>query len=688
MNCGSALPEDAQFCPACGTRAAPPAEVERQRKVISVVFADLVGYTARSETTDAEDVRELLEHYYERVSAEIERFGGTVEKFIGDAVMAVFGAPVARGDDAERAVRAAIAIPITIDKLNEELPEAQLEVRVGVNTGEAVVELDPSSESTAIVIGDMVNTASRLQSAAPPGRVLVGEETYRLTHRSIRYERVEPIIAKNKRDPVPAWLAIEPVSAFTQRPSGTPFLGRGDELDLLGDVWGRAVKGRRAHLVTILGDPGIGKSRLAEELVERVQAQGGRSFQVRELPYAQSAGYEAFGQLVKEVAGIFELDVDAVATQKLRGVLDGLGLNDPEAIDRLSVFVGTGDAPAEDRREVFDAARRFVEALAHEQPTLLVFDDIHWAHPSMLDLIDSLAARMKDAPILLLCLARTELLDVRPSWGGGQASSFTIRLDPLTTEDAHALAEWLTTSLGGDIAGQIEATAGGNPLFIEELAAWVAEGGDRKALPNTVKAMIAARLDALPKEERSVVNDAAVIGKVFWRGVLGGLGTGGDALDEALDSLESRDVIRTEPSSKVEGDREYAFRHILIRDVAYSTLTRSARRERHEAVATFFEQTMPDNDSLAAILAHHWREAGDPERAVGYLLSAAERAELGWANAEAVALYEEALSLIPREDARRRAIGMRRSVAGFRYEHSVVDEGTLRRAAREDPASS
>ena len=363
-NCGAPLPGEARFCPSCGARAAPAPEAERQRKVISVVFADLVGYTARSETTDAEDVRELLERYFERVSAEVERFGGFVEKFIGDAVMAVFGAPVARGDDAERAVRAALQIPTAVGALNDEMPDAELRVRVGVNTGEAVVELDPSSEGTALVVGDMVNTASRLQSAAPPGRVLVGEETYRVTHRSIRYEPVEPIIAKNKLDPVPAWLAVEPISEFAQRPSETPFLGRASELDLLGDVWERVVRGRRAHLVTVLGEPGIGKSRLAEELAGRVQASGGRSLQVRELPYTQSAGYEAFGQLVKDVAGIFELDGDAVATEKLVRSLDGLGLSDPEVVRHLSVFVGTGEAPAEDRREVFEAARRFVEALA------------------------------------------------------------------------------------------------------------------------------------------------------------------------------------------------------------------------------------------------------------------------------------------------------------------------------------
>ena len=688
-HCGAHAPEDARFCPACGTRAGPEADVERQRKVISVVFADLVGYTSRSETTDAEDVRELLQHYYQRVSVEIERFGGTVEKFIGDAVMAVFGAPVARGDDAERAVRAALQIPVAVAALNEELPGAELRVRVGVNTGEAVVELDPTSESSVLVVGDMVNTASRLQSAAPVGRVLVGEETHRATHRSIRYEDVEPIVAKNKRDPVPAWLAVEPLTESGQRPSETPFLGRVSELGLLDDVWQRVVTGRRAHLVTILGEPGIGKSRIAAELANQMESSGGRSLLVRELPYTQSVGYEAFGELVKEVAGVFELDIDAVITEKLERSLAGLGVDDPVVAQRLGVFVGTAEASAEDRREVFDAARRFVETLAHDQPTLLVFDDIHWAHPSMLDLIDSLAARIRDTPILLLCLARPELLDIRPMWGGGQISSFTIRLEPLGTEESHALAAQLTSSMAGEVAAQIEATAGGNPLFIEELSSWVAEGGDRAVLPTTVKAMIAARLDALPRNERSVLNDAAVVGKVFWRGVLGGLGTSGDALDGALESLELRDLIRTETSSKIEGDREYAFRHILIRDVAYSTLTKSDRRDRHQGVAQYFEQTVPEADSIAAILAHHWKEAGDPQRAASYLLSAAERAERAWANAEAVALFEEALSLIPKdEEARCRSIGLRRSVAWSRYEHSQMDEETLRRAARVDPASS
>jgi class 3 adenylate cyclase len=663
-----------------------PIEAERQRKVISVLFADLVAYTERSEATDAEDLRELLDAYFQRVSTEIERFGGIVEKFIGDAVMAVFGAPVARGDDAERAVRAALRIPLAIAELNKEIPGANLRVRVGVNTGEAVVDLGRSTEAGVLVVGDTVNTASRIQSAAPPDHVFVGEETYRATHRTIRYERAEPIDAKNKQDPVPVWLAVEPLGETTQRPVGAPFVGRASELDLLRGVWARATAGRHAHLVTVLGEPGIGKSRLTSEFALEVEATGGRTLQVRELPYANSAGYEAFGQLLKQVAGIFELDTDAVGFAKLARVLDEMGIKDPGVVQRLSLVVGTGEAPADDRRAVFDAARHFVEALAQAQPTLIVFDDVHWAHPSMLDLIESLAARTRDLPILFMCLARVELLDARPAWGSGQTSSFTIRLDPLSTNEGHALAAMLSPDEGGEVAERIEAAAGGNPLFIEEMSYWVAEGGGSGALPTTVKAMIAARIDALPKEERSVLNDASVVGKVFWRGVLAGLGVGGDTLDDILESLEARDVIRSQPSSSVEGDREFVFRHMLIRDVAYATLTRDARKGRHRAVATFFEQTMPDSDTIAALLAYHWIEAGDPERAVTYLLSAAEQAELRWADAEAVNLYGEALSLIPQEDlARRRTIGLRRGVASSRYYHAVADEEQLRRAARADP---
>jgi class 3 adenylate cyclase len=681
-SCGAELSGSVRFCPSCGA-AVDRQSADEQRKVVSVLFADLVGHTSRSDGADPEDVRDVLREYYRAVRTTIERYGGVVEKFIGDAVMAVFGTPVARGDDAERAVRAALALPTIIGALNEASSDPDLEIHMAVNTGEAVVTITPGSpDGDLLVAGDVVNTAARLQSAAPPGRVLIGEETFRATRRVIRSDPIPAVTAKGKREPIPAWVAVEALVPLAVRPSKMTFVGRDAESRLVRDMWDRSVSERRPHLVTILGEPGIGKSRLAEELSSDVIAAGGQTFHVRELPYEQSSGYEAFVQLVREVAGIFESDANPVATAKLTASLDRLGLTDPAVVQLLSVFARTPEAVADDRRSLFEAARHYVEALASERGTVIVFEDIHWAHPSMLDLITSLAGRAHDAPIMFLALSRPELLDLRPGWGGGLSSSTTIRLEPLPADAAHGLAAGLVGEDQPELAERIEMAASGNPLFIEEMAAWMLErGGETDDLPTTVRAMIAARLDALPREERNVLFDASVIGKVFWMGPLATLRPDEGNLEEILGSLERRDLIRMERASAVEGDREYAFRHILIRDVAYATIPRRARRERHEAVARYIEGSWPDPAAVAALLAYHWREAGDSERAVTYLSIAAERAEQAWAYPEAVALYEEALALIPKDDERRRSIGLRRTVAGIRHEHTVMDEEQLKRLA-------
>ena len=642
--------------------------------MVSILFADLAGFTSRSELDDPEDVRARLREYHQTVKAPVERFGGVVEKFVGDAVMAVFGAPVAYGDDAERAVRAALAIPPAVERLNRANPGLDLHVRVAVNTGEAVVTMDARpGEGEAMVAGDVVNTAARLQTSAPVGGVLVGEGTFLATKRAIRYDAVDAIEAKGKREPVPAWVAVEPFAPFAGMLPDTYFVGRGRELDLLEDVWRRAVDESRPHVVTILGEPGIGKSRLAAELAGRVSRDGGRAFHVRSLPYELSAGYEAFGELVKEAADIYETDSREVAREKLASAADALGL---EGLNRtLAVFVGAGEVEVEDRKGLFEAARRFVEALARDRPTMIVFEDIHWAHPSALDLIQYLAARARGARLVMFALARPELLDTRPDWGGGLAASTTIRLDPLSEDDSHALANRLLERLSHEDSHRIETAAGGNPLFIEEMAAWVHEsGGSGSTLPTTVRAMIAARLDALPKNESQVLYDASVLGKQFWVGPLAQLGSGGDDLVEILDSLEERDLIRSETESAIEGDRQFSFRHMLIRDVAYETLPRAGRRQRHEVVAQFIERTVTNPDAHAAILAHHWREAGDAERALDYLLLAATQAEKGWATNEAVQLYDDALALVPRDDAEMlRTVGTRRAVAALRFQHYISD---------------
>ena len=617
----------------------------------------------------------------------IERYGGVVEKFIGDAVMAVFGAPVSRGDDAERAVRAALEIPKVIADLDARTPGFHLQVRAAVNTGETMVAIGPAGQDEALVVGDAVNTASRLQSAAPPGRVVVGDATYRATSRSIGYEPLEPITAKGKREPITAWLAVEPLSPLSGFVSMSPLVGRDTEMDLLHGVWERAVGHRNIHLVTVLGEPGIGKSRIAFELTERVKASGGRVWDVRELPYTQSSGYEGFGQLVKDVSGIHSSDVEA--RSKLDRSLKELGIVDSDLLRLLSTFVGATENPDVGRSAMFDAARRWIEALARQQPTLLVLEDIHWAHASALDLIESLASRARDTPMMLLALARPELLDVRPGWGGGLMSSTTFRLDPLSPDQAHQLAVRWMGDADEELVGRVETMAAGNPLFIEEMAVWSREvTASAGELPTTVKAMIAARLDALPSDERHVLYDASVVGKEFWTGSLQRSGTDPERLASILESLQDRELIREEPSSTIEGDHEYAFRHMLIRDVAYATLTKGSRRERHEAVARFIEGAAFDSDKVDAILAYHWKEAGDTERAIGYLLSAAEHAGSGWAYVEAVELYEEALGLLPRDDERRREIGIKRGMAFVRYEHAVMEEQQLRRAASDPRATS
>jgi class 3 adenylate cyclase len=324
---------------------------EEKRKVVSILFVDLVGHTDRSDGADPEDVRDILREYYRAVKATIERFGGVVEKFIGDAVMAVFGTPVARGDDAERAVNAALAIPAIIEELNRASAFPDLEVHLAVNTGEAVVTLDPgSADGEVLVAGDVVNTAARLQSAAAPGTVLIGEETHRAIRRSIRCDPVAPVVAKGKRDPIPAWIAVEVLSPLAERPAVLAFVGRDAELGLLRNIWDRVASEGRPHLVTILGEPGIGKTRLADELAADVRASGGQTFSVRELPYEQSSGYEAFAQLVREVAGIFESDQSAVVQTKLADALGRLGLSDPDLMQLLSVFARTPEAVADDRR--------------------------------------------------------------------------------------------------------------------------------------------------------------------------------------------------------------------------------------------------------------------------------------------------------------------------------------------------
>jgi class 3 adenylate cyclase len=681
--CGHENPESAKFCNACGAALSEPPAALEERRVVSVVFVDLVGFTARSEQLDPEDVRAFLTPYYERVRAELERFGGRVEKFIGDAVMGVFGAPVAYGDDHERAVRAALAV-------RDWAGEDDLQVRIAVNTGEAIVDLDARPEQgQAMIAGDVVNTAARLQTAAPVGSVLVGHETYASTRNAIEYQPgFEPIAAKGKAEPVQAWLALRAAVDAGERPlTPVPMVGRERELEVLKGVWERVEAERRPHLVTVFGPAGIGKSRLAIELMEHVGSRDGRVLRGRSMPYGTTSPHGAFAQLVKQVAKIYDSDEPMEARSKISAAVESLIGADAadEHAGHLALLIGYdhgGDVP--DRETLLFSARLFAESLGARGPTLLLFEDIHWADASLLDLIEMLAARVRDVPVLFLTLARPEMLTERPGWAGGLPAYTAMPLDPLTEDESRELAELLLARLEASdrSATTIADTAEGNPLFIEELAASIAERSTAEAseLPTSVRAIVAARLDALPPEERGLLIDASTVGRVFWRGALTRIAPR-EGLSALLGSLENRDLIRREAVSRIRGDQQYAFKHALIRDVAYQGLPRAARRERHEAVASYLEETTGAGGQSAEAVAHHWLEAGENDKAIDSLVAAADLAGRGWAKEHALQLYSQALRLLPEDDARRRSIRLRQVVTAQAYQHLIQKD--VRRPARE-----
>jgi class 3 adenylate cyclase len=678
--CGQVNPPGARFCNAC---AAPlgevPERLEEERKVVTVLFVDLVGFTARAEQLDPEDVRAILTPYFARIRSEIEACGGTVEKFIGDAVMAVFGAPVAHGDDPERAVRAAISIRDAVEELNVADPELRLQVRIAVNTGEALVALGArASEGEGMVAGDVANTASRLQVAAPVGGILVGDETYRSTRSVVHYVEAEPVVAKGKREPVRAWRALSAPAPPGERTAGrVPMVGRSSEVVLLKGIWERVVNERRPQLVTVFGPAGIGKTRLAAEFGELIAADDARVVRGRSLPYGEVIPYSAFAAQVKQLAQIFDTDSTDVAATKLNDAvaarLDG---DAAELASHIAMLIGVGsEGDVGDRQTLFFSARRLVEAVAAERPTVLVFEDIHWADAGMLDLLEVLASRIRDVPLLLLALTRPELLERRPTWGGGLPGYTAVPLEPLGDEDAEELAErlLLERSEDGLDPTEIGAVAEGNPLFIEELAASLAEaGGSVAELPTTIRGIVAARIDALPPAERAALLDASVVGKVFWAGALERMSSGHLALADLLDSLEGRDFIRREPVSRLRGQQQFSFKHDLLRDVAYGTLPRAERRKRHAQVAAFLEETTPELPAAASALAHHWQEAGESRRAAEYFVLAGDQAGRGWAKEQAVEYYEQALGLVPEDDRQlRREVAKRYAVAAQASQHLV-----------------
>ncbi len=592
----------------------------KERKVVTVVFADLVGFTARAETLDPEDVEAILSPYHARLRGELERFGGTVEKFIGDAVMAVFGAPVAREDDPERAVRAALAIR------DWAVEDGGLEVRIAVATGEALVSLDARPESgEGMVAGDVVNTAARLQSAAPVNGVLVGETTWRATATAIDYGEREPVSAKGKAEPVAVWEAVSARARFGidpgQRGGGT-LVGRDEEVGLLVDALARARREHAPQLLTLVGVPGIGKSRLVFELFKSIEQGSELTYwrQGRCLPYGDGIAFWALSEIVKAHTGILETDGAADAEGKLRRALaeileEGADRDWVERNMRPLVGLAAESDLAGDRRgEAFAAWRRFFEALAEHRPLVLVIEDLHWADDGLLDFVDHLVEWASGVPILVVCTARPELLDRRPGWGGGKRASAIVSLSPLSNENTARLVHELLAQavLPAETQAALLARAGGNPLYAEEFVRMVAERGDAEGvLPQSVQGIIAARLDLLEPAEKELLQDAAVVGKVFWLGAVAALG-GRErwAVEQALHALERRELVVRERRSSVAGESEYAFRHVLVRDVAYGQIPRAVRGERHVLAAGWIEDLSAERaEDRAEMLAHHYLSA-------------------------------------------------------------------------------
>jgi DNA-binding SARP family transcriptional activator/class 3 adenylate cyclase len=661
----------------------PPAAAREERKVVSVLFVDPVGFTGRADLADPEDVRAALRPFHAAARREIERFGGMVEKFVGDAVMAVFGAPLAHEDDPERAVRAALALRQWVTEEGEDL-----QVRMAVNTGMALVSLAARpSEVDAVAAGNVVNLAQRLQVAAPVNGIFVGEQTYRATRQAIEYRQAEPVEAKGQSSPVAAWEALEARSRLGVdflRGARTPLVGRQRELDLLVSALRRVREERSPQLVTLVGVPGIGKSRLVFELFGKVeQDQEPITWrQGRCVPYGDGVSFWALGEIVKAQAGILESDGLEQVEQKLHAAVVENVSEESEApwVERqlrplvgAVAEVGSGNGS----EDAFGAWRHFLEGLADLRPLVLVLEDLHWADDGLLDFVDELADRVRDAPLLVLCTARPELLERRPGWGGGKANALTISLPPLSDEETARLVAAVLEQprLEGDVHAALLARAAGNPLYAEQFARVLAEVGTLDELPETVQGIIAARLDGLLPEAKALLQDAAVIGKVFWLGAVESIGAGArQQAEELLLALERKEFVQQARRSSIAGEAEYAFRHVLLRDVAYSQIPRAARAEKHGLAAEWIE-SLGRSEDHAEMLAHHYLNALEYTKAVGgedsalrkrarlALRAAGDRALALASYAAAERSYSAALELWPKDDPARPRLLFRRAAS-------------------------
>ncbi len=655
--CTHENPDGALFCAHCGTRLVPGVPAE-ERKIVSILFCDLVDSTTLAGSRDPEEWRATVRRYFAVVRAEIERHGGTVEKFIGDAVMAVFGLPHTHEDDPERAVRAALRILRAIEGVGE------IATRIGIATGEVVADPGAAEKGEFLVTGDAVNLAARLQGAGAPSTILVDSRTWRNVHHIAKGKARGAMDLKGFAHPAEVWQILDASPVAPARGFGglrAPLLGRDEELALLSTILQRVTRDGRTALVTLVGDAGVGKSRLFDEFLTRLPMSV-RVLKGRCLPYGSDVAFSALADALKREAGIQDTDAQEAARDKLRHFAASAYANDPDAprltthlIHAFGLSEGEPAFPIT-RADLFGAMVRLLSSLARVETVLISLEDIHWADDSLLDFLSELSLRPPTAHLCIICLARPLLSDRRPDWGGGRRNVALVYLDPLSSEESRRLlSELLKTDLHDEVAAQVLDRAEGNPFFVEEiLRMLIAEGqlvavdgrwtarATEVRIPDTVQGVIAARLDQLAQQEKRTAQDAAVVGRIFWLQPLHRLEDGGD-VPELVGRLELKDLVAERPHSTIRGDREYIFRHVLIRDVAYSTIPKNQRLAKHRIVADWLAEVTRDRaDEFADLLAYHYEQAQAWREAFIYTLRLADRAYALDTYRQALAHYQRA----------------------------------------------
>lgn len=683
QECGQINPGGSKFCLECGTRfeTAPQVQLEdrptEERRVVTVLFADLSGFTSYSEQVDMEQVKALAHEAGEKLGEIVERYGGVVDKIIGDAVMAVFGAPVSHEDDPERAVRAALDMQAYVTEHSETF--ARLPLTIGINSGEAMYAPIGGHYT---VIGDTVNTAARLQTAAAKGEVLVGQTTYSATSNVIDYEMCTPITAKNKAEPVPAWKATEVKGAKSKGlVRSAPLLGRAAEFDRLWELWERSRTEHHPYLATVIGNPGLGKTRLLTELTAKL-GDAASVYWGRCLSYGEGITYWPIIEILKEASDIRSDDTPESVSAKLGIFLEGLGIDDLDQLRTIAASLsnlvaapttprGTFQTEKISQPELHWGIRRMLQLHSQRRPLVLVVEDLHWAEPTLLDLLVFLLEDAATAPILILGTARPEIKDSAAPILTVDKSRRVVELQALSDRDSESLLTELVGAAGlpEGTVGAVLAIAGGNPLFLEETVRMLADmhldresiGDEVKSgdfpVPNSLQALIGARLDMLPGSERTLAQTASVVGSQFWLGAVNHLERVQDP-EDGLDGLEARDIVHEQETSTITGEREYLFKHMLLRDVAYSRLPKSRRAGLHGRCGDWISQ-LPGGDEFIEIVAYHLEQAcrlaHEVKRAdiqppilpaVNALSRAAEKAENREGTREANRFYTRAIELV------------------------------------------